>query len=135
MFKITPIFRPFHVIETENGRSLHERPIDQFNSEDFNLSSNGFPANDITLLLRASTQKEFDLIASRLQEIKVSQPDNKGKSDKQLVAELMPSWIQFPAEIDRFMDYFNGLHPVAAPIDHKTGADIVSSVENPSSTE
>lgn len=80
-------------------------PIDQYASQDFNRGFNGLPANDLTLLERAQTLAEAQLVASRLSEIR-STSDLSDLSDREIVARIKPAWVQTPAEIDRFMDYY-----------------------------
>lgn len=97
----------------KNKNAVNAIPVDQFNSQEFNLGLNGLPASDITLLARAQSIKEYELILSRLQEVRTKNPNNKGKSDKQIIGEMMPSWVQTPAEIDKFVDWYNASHPIS----------------------
>ena len=114
MFRNEPfIKRRFSGLLDEHGNRRFVRPIDQFNSQSFNVGFNGLPANDITLLARAQSLKEYEVILSRLQEVKSSGVNNKGKTDKQIIGEMMPSWVQSPAEIDKFMSWYNDTHPVS----------------------
>lgn len=96
----------------KNERFIGAVPIDQFNSQSFNLGANGLPACDITLLARSTSMNDYAVILQRLQENKVKNPDNKGKTDAQIIGEMMPSWVQTPSEIDRFVDWYNSTHPV-----------------------
>lgn len=79
--------------------------IDQYPSEDFNIGFSGRPANDLTLLERAQSMSEVQLVLSRLQQYKANNP-NVDKTDKEIIAEIVPRWVQSPSEIDRFMDYY-----------------------------
>lgn len=118
-------------LKDKDGFNVHSRPVDQFSSQDFNRSFvSKLPANDITLLSRATSQREYDMILSRLTEVRVNQPDNSKKSDKQIVSEIMPSWVQSPSEIERFMDYYNSLHPNQPAFE--PAADQVSKVDDTS---
>lgn len=92
------------------GNCLNVFAVDQFASQSFNRGFNGLPASDITLLARAQSIVEYDMILSRLKEMK---PDNapSGLTDKQYLSRLIPNWVQWPSEIDHFMDYYNQLHP------------------------
>lgn len=120
-------------VKDKDGFNLYSRPVDQFSSQDFNRSFvSNLPANDITLLSRATSQREFDLVLSRLNEIRLNQPDNSKKSDKQIVSEIMPSWVQSPSEIERFMDYYNSLHPNQPAFEPAT--DQVSKFDDTSSS-
>lgn len=120
-------------VKDKDGFNLYSRPVDQFSSQDFNRSFvSNLPANDITLLSRATSQREFDMVLSRLNEIRLNQPDNSKKSDKQIVSEIMPSWVQSPSEIERFMDYYNSLHPNQPAFEPVT--DQVSKVDDTSAS-
>lgn len=134
--QLTPYVRTSR-LKDKDGFLVYARPVDQFSSQDFNRSFvSNLPANDITLLSRATSQREFDMVLSRLQEVRINQPDNSKKSDKQIVSEIMPSWVQSPSEIERFMDYYNSLHPNSPAFE--PAVDQVSKVDDvpaPSSTE
>ena len=119
------------VLDDNSKLPVYDKPIDQFPSQEFNKGSNGWPANDITLLARATSQKEYEMILARMQEIKIDQPDNSKKSDKQIVSEIMPSWVQSPAEIDRFMEYYNSLHPNEPIFDPVKPADVKDQTTEP----
>lgn len=94
----------------EKGNVKNVYAVDQFPAKEFNLGFNGLPANDLTLLARAQSRTEYELILSRLKEI---QPNNApvGLSDKEYLSRMVPNWVQWPSEIDRFMDYYNQLNP------------------------
>lgn len=112
----------------KDGHNIRLVPVDQFNSQTFNLGFNGLPANDITLLARAQSDLEYQTILARLKEQPQSKT-NEGKTDKQIIAEMMPSWVQTPAEIDKFMDWYNKSHEV--PFSQVTKTDSVSVDEKP----
>lgn len=80
-------------------------PVDQYAAQDFNRGVNGLPANDLTLLERAQSLAEAQLVASRLQELKLN-TDMSDLPDREIVARIRPTWCQTPAEIDRFLDYY-----------------------------
>lgn len=119
---------PVNETKNQDGVMVYVKPIDQFNSQEFNLV-NGLPASDLTLLSRASSKADYELILSRLQEIK-SENINKDKSDKQIISEMMPAWVQTPAQIDRFVEYYNRTHPVKIQ-DIVHPSDTVESVQKP----
>lgn len=104
---------PAFIQKNVHGSDVNRVPIDQFNSQSFNIGSNGLPANDITLLMRAQNVREYEVILNRLQEVRVKNPNNKGKTDKQIIGEMMPSWVQTPAEIDKFMNWYNQTHEIS----------------------
>lgn len=101
---------PVNETKNEDGIMVYVKPIDQFNSQEFNLV-NGLPASDLTLLSRASSKADYELILARLQ-ANQSENINKDKSDKQIISEMMPAWVQTPAQIDRFVEHYNRTHPV-----------------------
>lgn len=122
----------------ENNNIQDSFVIDQFAGKDFCLNQFGFPSSDITLIEKAATQKEFEVLASRLQEIEVPKVDNSKKSDRDLIKDLMPAWIQTPSEIAKFADYYNELHPVEENIDVESqinSENDKSVVESPESQE
>ena len=96
----------------EDGNIVDSFVVDQFPGKDFCIGEFGFPLSDIALIEKAQTQKEFELLASRLQEIEVPKIDKSKKSDQDIIKNLMPAWIQSPSEIAKFADYFNDLNPV-----------------------
>lgn len=115
MFKeINPrkVFIPDVILDCDGNDPL-QIYIDQFPSQDFNRGANGLPASDITLLSRATSSREYEMILARLKEVQLQQPDNSKKTNKQIISEIMPSWVQTPSEIDRFMDWFNTVNPVS----------------------
>lgn len=129
MFKKNKISKvPVYQLRDENGE-LVKRAIDQFYAQEFCIGPNGFPESDITLLMRATTQKEYEMIAARLQEIKKTNPDNSKKSDKQIISEIWPRGFQTPSEIDSFMEYFNQTHTVEPQFEKP---DITTKNEEPS---
>lgn len=136
MFKLVNLIehvKPLRVLN-KDGFFVNCSPVDQFSSQEFNRSFvTNLPANDITLLARATSQREYDMILSRLQEVRINQPDNSKKSDKQIVSEIMPSWVQSPSEIERFMDYYNSLHPNQPAFE--PAADQVSKVDDTSASD
>ena len=96
----------------EDGNIKDSFVVDQFPGKEFCIGEFGFPLSDIALIEKAQTQKEFELLASRLQEIDVPKIDNSKKSDQDIIKNLMPAWVQSPSEIAKFADYYNELNPV-----------------------
>lgn len=100
-------------------RSIDERlvpsrivclPIDQYANQDFNYGRNGLIANDLTLLERANTLAECELIAQRLNLYKAENPNTDGLSDSQIAQLIKPRFCQSPAELSRFIDYYYSNH-------------------------
>lgn len=129
---------PFVAPKDSDGNDPYEIYIDQFPSQDFNRGANGFPANDLTLLSRATSSREYEMILARLKEVQLQQPDNSKKTNKQIISEIMPSWVQTPSEIDKFMDWFNNMNPVSTSTVDVTsdgGAGTADTSESSNSSE
>ena len=107
-YKTRPVCSERPVLEpmTKKDGSPLVVAIDQYNAQSFNLGFNGFPANDLTLLERAQTLAECQLIAQRLQEVKVANPNLEGKSDADIIKMIKPRVVQSPAEVERYLDYY-----------------------------
>ena len=105
------------MIDEKTNKRVNFRPVDQFPAQEFNKGANGFPANDITLLSRATNTKEAEIIIQRLEEVKVDNPDNSGKSDVQILKEIVPSWVNTPYLLDQFVQYYNSTHPIPLSTD------------------
>lgn len=99
------------VIEDPNGVPL-PLPVDQFPAESFNKNAGGWIASDVTLLMRATTQQEYEMIAARLQEVKKQNPDTSKMSDQEILKTIWHRGAQTPSEIESFMDYYNKVNPV-----------------------
>lgn len=97
--ELPPIEQP----QDKNGKVLYKLPIDQYPAQEFNRNKGGWTANDLTLLERSQTLAETELILSRLQQERAKNPDNTGKSDRDIILETRPAWCQTPSEIDRFV--------------------------------
>lgn len=121
----------------EDGNIVDSFVVDQFPGKEFCIGQFGFPLSDIALIEKAQTQKEFELLASRLQEIEVPNIDKSKKSDQDIIKNLMPAWVQSPSEIAKFADYYNELNPVEKEkIDEsKVVEDGKVDVQSPDSSE
>lgn len=97
--ELPPIEQP----RDKNGNVMYRLPIDQYPAQEFNRNKGGWTANDLTLLERSQTLAETELILSRLQQERAKNPDNSGKSDRDIILETRPAWCQTPSEIDRFV--------------------------------
>lgn len=120
MFKIEPLAVKHRVrIDEKTHLRVNFRPVDQFPAQPFNRGVNGFPANDITLLSRATNAKEYEQIIARLDEVKVSNPDNTELSDVEILEQMIPSWVNTPYLLQRFADYYNSTHtkPLSEPVE------------------
>lgn len=94
---------PIEQLCDNNGNVMYKLPIDQYPAQEFNRNKGGWTANDLTLLERSQTLAETELILSRLQQERANNPDNSGKSDREIILETCPAWCQTPSEIDRFV--------------------------------
>lgn len=108
----------------KDGVPVDVVPVDQYMSQSFNIGESGFPLNPIRQLAKAQSQKEFELFASRLEEIKVNNPNYENMTEQQIIASAIPYTVQSPSEMEKFMDYYNSMNPVEG-FDHKTGEKIV----------
>lgn len=82
-------------------------PVDQYDSQEFNLNDAGWVRNDISQLARAQSKAEFDMLLSRLVEIKNSGglPDDMSVDDA--INSIRPRWCQSPAELELFAEWTN----------------------------
>ena len=99
MFRqIPPSNKPFFVANDKNGKPL-TLPLDQIYSQDFMLGSNGFPMNDITAIVRSQNVQEMNSLLAQCAQLRMKSPDNKDKSDEELLNELHPRHWQTPSEV------------------------------------
>lgn len=79
-------------------------PIDQYDSKDFNLNEAGWVRNSIAQIARAQSIDEYNALASRLAEIRVSDgiPDNI--TDEQAFDLIKPRYAQSANEVQQFME-------------------------------
>lgn len=111
--------------------SIADIGIEQFPAT--NINDNGFPKNDVTLLLEVSRSSgvdssRFDAIASRLNAI--TPKSNRGKKLDDLWKEWKPASLQTPAELSSFEEYWMSKYGVdsdtveAANMVHKVDKDV-----------
>ena len=114
MFRAEPVMvsEPLVMLDPKTNQEVGVSPIDQVPAQEFTLGVSGLPANDITLLSRATNSKDYEMILARLEEIHADNPDNSNKSDEQIVGEIMPNWVSNPYLMNQFIDYYNQTHPV-----------------------
>lgn len=96
--------RPSNVCELKkeqiNGRSAK---IDQFDGNDFCLNDCGFIRNDLSQLMRATSQAEYDMKLRQLVEVpSTSIPDNVSVTEA--LSYIMPRYTQSPAELSLFAE-------------------------------
>lgn len=113
-------------IESPKEKSI----VDQFPCEDFNRTQYGTLRNDIAALVAAQTEQEFNLILSRLQELRADD-QYQGMSDDELLAHIKPRLMQDPVELARFGEYVGNIEKVKMENDKKVEipSEVTPSVE------
>lgn len=81
-------------------------PVDQYCAQEFVKSSHGWPMSDLALLAKAQTQQEFDLAVARLRELNLTGPSNEGKTVRQILDDVLPRWVQTPAELQQYAKFY-----------------------------
>ena len=105
------MFRDFNYVEhcekvfNDSHRMI---PIDQYDSQDFNLNDAGWIRNDICQLARAQSKAEFDLIMSRLQVLKDSKSLPDDITIDEAIRSIRPRWCQSPNELELWAEMTNG---------------------------
>lgn len=89
-------------------------PVDQFPAQDFCLGENGFVRSPLSVALRTQDEKLRQAILSRINERDVV--DNSGKSDDELIKDLVPRSVQTPSEILAYTKLFNEMYPAEPPM-------------------
>lgn len=82
------------------GNDGSDVDVDQFPLQDFNINEFGYPYNDVSLLMRAQTKEEFDMLSSRLQEIPSYDVDD-GLTDEEKLSNLNSRYDQDVTEYSR----------------------------------
>lgn len=78
-------------------------PVSQFDSQDFNINDCGFVRNDLSVLMRAQSQSEYEMRLKSLQEIDSSSlPDDMSIEDA--LATIIPRYTQSPSELALFAE-------------------------------
>lgn len=108
--------------------------VDQFDGQRFNLNEAGHIMSEITALVRANSESEFQNILSRLHELAPTSP-YAGMSDREMLQRVKPRLCQSPAEYNRFLEYVKGVDYefYSSLIDDssETPADSSAAVETP----
>lgn len=81
--------------------------IDQFAGADFNLNDCGWIRNDLSNLVCAQSQAEFNMIMQRLVEIKQQGGISDDVSLEDAIKTIKPRWAQSPNELELFMQMTN----------------------------
>lgn len=103
-------------------------PIDNFDSQDFNLNEAGWVRNDISQLARAQSLQEYNLIMSRLQVLQDSKSLPENMTVEQAFKTIKPRFCQSPNEIEQWIEFTQADVDVAI-------AEVISNQVNPSSKD
>lgn len=131
-------FSVFGTNKVDNNRKRIETidkekrmPVDQYCSQDFAKSSHGWPMSDLALLAKAQTQQEFDLAVSRLRELNIPSQNNEGKTVRQILDDVVPRWVQTPAELQQYAKYYYSSFGKSDPVDSSGSDDKKKSSDDP----
>ena len=80
-------------------------PIDDFDSQEFNLNEAGWVRNDISQLSRAQSLQEYNLIMSRLQVLQQSNSLPENMTIEQAFKTIKPRFCQSPNEIEQWIEF------------------------------
>lgn len=96
------LFRPFspHV----SGKLL-ERSFDRVAALDFTVNKYGHIRSQFSVLMESNDSLEQARVLNAMQELTSNEPNNEGRSFRDLVREIKPRWCDTPAELDRFEQY------------------------------
>lgn len=125
-------YKPINFFRLSDG-SIADIGIEQFPVNKGNINQNGFPKNDVTILLEVGAKSgvdtsRFEAIAARLNTI--TPKDNRKKSLDDLWKEWKPAQLQTPAELAAFEEYWMSKYGVdsdtveAANMVHKVDKDV-----------
>lgn len=89
--------------DDENNVPLNVIFLNQQQAEKQNINPQGFIRNDMLNVELQQNATAASAALQRLQEV-AQQNINAGKSDKQIIAEIIPAHLQTPAELERFQD-------------------------------
>ena len=104
-------------------------PIDQYDSQSFNINECGFIRNDISQLARAQTQAEFDAIMRKVGTINPSFNVKDGMTVRQAFDSIRPRQLQTPAELAGFAEYMASQESVYSDVKVPVSVDSVNSEE------
>lgn len=103
--------------------------IDGIYEQDFAKNSHGWIMNDLALLMEANTQQKLDYALSKLREVGVITNSNDGKSVREVLDSVVPRYIQTPAELSAYAEYYSSLH-VPADVHNEVKEDISKFVDD-----
>lgn len=79
-------------------------PIDQFDSQDFNINDFGYPRNDISALARAQSQQEYDMLMKKLQVLKSKGDVPADMKPQDAISRVRSRYLQSPNELLSFAE-------------------------------
>ena len=110
MFHSVFIHRKFRIPSVKDSVSvpaaLHV-VIDNYAGKEFNRNDAGWIRNDLSLLARAQSLQEYELIMSRLQEVRSQSNLPTGVTDQQAFDMVIPRFAQSPLELERYVQMSN----------------------------
>lgn len=140
MFKTPITFELAHVDEFRSEKVL---AVDQFRAQDFGMSDNGWIANDISMLARATSMAQAQAILQRLvtrEDTKSNIP--KGTKLKDAYNYVRPRYCQSELEVAQFAEALAQFElnqeeqaRVAFPLDDKPDADAGTQPVTPTPSE
>lgn len=113
-------------------------PIDQYDSQEFNINECGVIRNDISKLARAQSQSEFDSIMRKIGQNKAVFNVKDGQKLQDVFDSIRPRQLQTPSELAGFAEYMARLDQVYADVhvpDVKDASKDVSDAPAPDSSE
>lgn len=79
-------------------------PIDQYDSQSFNINDFGYTRNDISQLARAQSVQEYDMIMKRLQVLKSNGDIPKDVTPQEAISRVRSRYLQSPNELLGFAE-------------------------------
>lgn len=89
----------------KSGHLLNPVVIDQFAGQPFQKNKFGWPASDVSILINSDRSAVADRVMSRLQLLR-DDPNNKDKTDAELIRDLIPRSMQSYGELSAYMDWY-----------------------------
>lgn len=81
---------------------LHAVAVDQFPAQDFNLNDAGWPRNVISELAHAQSKAEYDMILSRIQELRGNYNVPDDMDTETAISLIKPRSYQSACDFDKF---------------------------------
>lgn len=101
----TAVYQPFY----DNDGNKKVGIVDQFDGQKFNLNPAGHIMSELTALVRANSEAEYNQILARLKEFDAPGSPYSGMNDEEMIKRVKPRYCQSPAEYAKFLDYIQGV--------------------------